>query len=95
MFVKIPGAVLISLFFFSPEESTAVLTITRSGIYGSIVIDWTTGQLAAGLPPGVSNGQITPATGSLSMSHGEESKNFTVQVMTSVSLQFNFAFFFV
>ena len=57
-----------------------MLTITRSGIYGSIMVDWTTGQLAASLPPGVTNGQITPATGSVSLGHGEESKNFTVQV---------------
>ena len=68
------------LSFVFSAESTAVLTITRSGIYGSIIVDWTTGQLAASLPPGVTNGQITPATGSLSLGHGEESKNFTVQV---------------
>ncbi|KAL8615958.1 hypothetical protein ACOMHN_034634 [Nucella lapillus] len=65
-------------------DSSAVLTIIRSGVYGTVRVDWAAGQVGAGLPPGVTNGQVTPSTGSLAIAHGEGAKNFTVQVSPKV-----------
>ncbi|KAK7486836.1 hypothetical protein BaRGS_00021983 [Batillaria attramentaria] len=62
------------------ESGTATLTVTRQGTYGSVSIDWTAGELVGNLPAGVVNGQITPPSGFVSLRHGLESKNFTVQV---------------
>nr|KAG5699575.1 hypothetical protein BaRGS_033771 [Batillaria attramentaria] len=62
------------------DDGTATLTVTRQGTYGSVSIDWTAGELVGNLPTGVVNGQITPLSGFISLRHGLERKNFTVQV---------------
>jgi hypothetical protein len=72
------------LFFSATDSGVAVLTVKRSGTYGNIILDWMSGQLTAGLPGGVINGQISPSAGTVSIVHGVEAVNFTVQVGSSV-----------
>lgn len=62
------------------ESGTAIVTIMRQGTYGSLSVDWATGELAGSLTAGVTNGEILPASGTISVPHGVESRNFTVQV---------------
>ncbi|XP_041376199.1 adhesion G-protein coupled receptor V1-like [Gigantopelta aegis] len=63
------------------EDSNMVtLDLIRFGTYGSINVDWISGVEDTKLPSGVRNGIITPTLGTVSMPHGVETKQFTVQV---------------
>ncbi|XP_076465116.1 adhesion G-protein coupled receptor V1-like isoform X2 [Babylonia areolata] len=65
-------------------EETATLTVVRNGVYGSVTVYWATGQPEVSLPTGVTNGYFSPASGTVRLPHGAESKNFTVQVTARI-----------
>lgn len=62
------------------ETGTATLTLTRQGLYGTIHVPWNSGFPSGGKPEFFTEGQITPPTGSLTIQHGIQTKNFTVSV---------------
>ena len=53
------------------------LDLIRIGTYGGINVVWTAGVADADLPAGVSNGVMTPTSGTTSMPHGVDAKQFT------------------
>lgn len=72
--------ILFDGFSISTETGTATVTITRRGLYGTIHIPWSSGFPPGGKPEMYSEGQITPPSGSLTIQHGIQSKNFTISV---------------
>ena len=56
------------------------MTITRRGLYGTIHIPWSSGFPPGANPEMYSEGQITPPSGSVTIQHGIQSKNFTISV---------------
>ena len=60
--------------------NTALITLSRVGLYGSINIPWRSGFPDSQLPQGFVEGDMSPVSGSVSIAHGVETKNFTVLV---------------
>ncbi|XP_061172919.1 adhesion G-protein coupled receptor V1-like [Saccostrea echinata] len=63
------------------ESGTATLILTRRGLYGTIHVPWRSGFPSGGKPEFFTEGQITPPSGSLTMPHGIQTKNFTISVV--------------
>ncbi|XP_055956200.1 adhesion G-protein coupled receptor V1 [Patella vulgata] len=68
-------------------SNLVVLNLTREGTYGNLDIDWVAGYTENNLESGVSNGEITPSRGTISLPHGTEHKSFTVQVNAKTGLK--------
>lgn len=66
--------------FPKPADATLTVTLFRAGTYGNIVADWVSGYSAADLLSNVTNGETSPTMGSVTMLHGQEQANITVQV---------------
>lgn len=57
------------------------VTLIRAGTYGNLAVDWVSGYSADDIPINVTNGMINPSQASVSMVHGQEMANVTVQVI--------------
>lgn len=66
---------------------TATLTLTRRGLYGTIHVPWGSGLPSGSKPEWYTEGQITPSSGSLTVQHGIQSRNFTISVSCFVKIR--------
>lgn len=74
--------------FSLTETGTATLTLTRRGLYGTIHVPWGSGLPSGSKPEWYTEGQITPSSGSLTVQHGIQSRNFTISVSCFVKIRF-------
>ena len=56
------------------------MTIIREGIYGTLNVPWQNGFPEGRVLAGFTEGSVVPASGSVTIPHGMDEKNFTVQV---------------
>lgn len=73
--------------FSLTETGTATLTLTRRGLYGTIHVPWGSGLPSGSKPEWYTEGQITPSSGSLTVQHGIQSRNFTISVSCFVKIR--------
>ncbi|XP_015282612.1 PREDICTED: G-protein coupled receptor 98 [Gekko japonicus] len=59
--------------------------ITREGVYGSITVIWTSGYPLGAVPEFLRPGNITPASGTVTFSHGEPSRAIVFHVTPNPS----------
>ncbi|XP_060091685.1 adhesion G-protein coupled receptor V1 isoform X3 [Heteronotia binoei] len=59
--------------------------ITREGVYGSITVIWTSGYPLGTIPEFLRPGNITPASGTVTFSHGEPSRAIVFHVTPNPS----------
>lgn len=81
----------IYIYIFLPltaETGTATLTLTRRGLYGTIHVPWSSGLPSGSKPEWYTEGQITRSSGSLTIQHGIQSRNFTISVGCFVKIRF-------
>ncbi|KAI8777860.1 G-protein coupled receptor 98, partial [Biomphalaria glabrata] len=71
--------------FVNEADQTVTATIIRSGTYGALTIDWRAGYSISDLPVNVTNGEISPAVGTVAMNHGQQQVNITVQLFPKVN----------
>uniref|UniRef100_A0A8D3DRH1 Adhesion G-protein coupled receptor V1 n=1 Tax=Scophthalmus maximus TaxID=52904 RepID=A0A8D3DRH1_SCOMX len=58
----------------SLETGTCEATVTRTGLFGDIRVQWEAGYPSGEALPGFRTGPITPSSGSLTLAHGEQTK---------------------
>nr|XP_056705119.1 adhesion G-protein coupled receptor V1 [Euleptes europaea] len=59
--------------------------ITREGLYGSVTVIWTSGYPLGTVPEFLRPGNITPASGTVTFSHGEPSRAIVFQITANPS----------
>ncbi|RUS80374.1 hypothetical protein EGW08_011871, partial [Elysia chlorotica] len=74
-----------SIAFVNEDDETLTVTLARSGVYGSLTVDWTSGYSPLDRPPGIEDGVITPVSDSMSMAHGQQEATLTVQLAAQVN----------
>ncbi|XP_047184912.1 adhesion G-protein coupled receptor V1 [Scophthalmus maximus] len=58
----------------SLETGACEATVTRTGLFGDIRVQWEAGYPSGEALPGFRTGPITPSSGSLTLAHGEQTK---------------------
>ena len=72
-------SLIICTFPFS-ETNTATMTLFRTGTYGPVSIPWQIGYRSGQEPGDGVLGSITPQTGTVTIPHGVDTKDFSVTV---------------
>ncbi|KAL4228132.1 hypothetical protein ACF0H5_013567 [Mactra antiquata] len=62
------------------ETNTCRLTIVREGIYGTLEVPWQSGFPGGRVPASFTEGKIVPDSSSITIPHGVEEKNFTIEL---------------
>uniref|UniRef100_UPI00398F1058 adhesion G-protein coupled receptor V1 isoform X2 n=1 Tax=Pristiophorus japonicus TaxID=55135 RepID=UPI00398F1058 len=65
------------------SAGTCWAVISRNGVYGLIVVEWSSGYPDGMVPVGFTPGNIKPVFGSVVLSHGEKSKQLFLTVPTT------------
>ncbi|XP_061478182.1 adhesion G-protein coupled receptor V1 isoform X3 [Rhineura floridana] len=70
---------------------TTQALITRKGVYGSIAVMWSSGYPPGFTPESLHPGNITPASGIVTFSHGEPSRTIFFHIIPNLSIPEAFA----
>ncbi|XP_078413685.1 adhesion G-protein coupled receptor V1 [Cetorhinus maximus] len=65
------------------SAGTCRAVISRNGVYGLLVVEWSSGYPDGMVPAGFTPGNVKPAFGSVVLSHGEKSKPVFLTVPTT------------
>ncbi|XP_076586595.1 adhesion G-protein coupled receptor V1 isoform X2 [Chaetodon auriga] len=69
----------------SIETGTCEAKVTRTGLFGDIMVQWKAGYPSGQAPPGLKLGAITPSAGSLTLAHGERTKAISFTAVADAS----------
>ncbi|XP_060927102.1 adhesion G-protein coupled receptor V1 [Limanda limanda] len=72
------GFASLALQVSSLETGTCEATVTRTGLFGDIRVQWRAGYPSGEDLPGFRTGDITPSSGSLTLAHGERTKSLSL-----------------
>ena len=76
---NIQSLFIIYLYFIS-VTNTATITLKRIGTYGTVNIPWQIGYPSGQEPATGTLGNISPQTGTVTIPHGGETKDFSITV---------------
>uniref|UniRef100_UPI003AAD5B8E adhesion G-protein coupled receptor V1 n=1 Tax=Centroberyx gerrardi TaxID=166262 RepID=UPI003AAD5B8E len=79
------GFASLALQVSSVETGTCEATVTRTGLFGDIRVEWRAGYPPGQAPPGFRLGDITPSSGSVTLAHGERSTAVSLTALPDVS----------
>ncbi|XP_059909463.1 adhesion G-protein coupled receptor V1 [Gadus macrocephalus] len=68
------GFASVVLLVSSLETGQCEATVSRTGLFGGVTVDWRTGYPPGLAPPGFTPGAVSPTAGSVSLAHGERSR---------------------
>lgn len=57
------------------------MTVVRQGMYGTLDVSWQNGFPQGNVLAGFTQGTVVPASGKITIPHGMDEKNFTVEVI--------------
>ncbi|XP_070820196.1 adhesion G-protein coupled receptor V1 isoform X2 [Chaetodon trifascialis] len=69
----------------SIETGTCEAKVTRTGLFGDIMVQWKAGYPSGQAPPGLKLGAITPSAGLLTLAHGERTKAISLTAVADAS----------
>ncbi|XP_042344940.1 adhesion G-protein coupled receptor V1 [Plectropomus leopardus] len=73
------------------ETGTCEATVTRTGLFGDLRVQWKAGYPSGKAPPGLRLGAITPSSGSVTLAHGERTKAISLTAAADVSESASYA----
>ncbi|XP_068617051.1 adhesion G-protein coupled receptor V1 [Brachionichthys hirsutus] len=79
------GFASVALRISSLETGTCEAEVTRTGLFGDIIVQWNAGYPPGLAPPGFKLGTVTPDAGSLTLAHGERTKTIHLTAVADVS----------
>ncbi|KAM6965415.1 adhesion G-protein coupled receptor V1 [Aplochiton taeniatus] len=79
------GFASVALQVSSVETGLCEALVTRKGLFGEVRVEWSAGYPQGQAPLGLKPGIITPASGFISLAHGQRSKTVSLTALANVS----------